>query len=149
MAGLKGNAMPQAPSFRPRDQHTPRVGPVVLPAEGRKGPPPAWPASGRTSKAVLAAWTELWATPQAFAWERLGWTREVARYCRLLVRAEQPGSTAAVHAQATALADRLGLTPKAMRLLLWTTDQPAAPEAPAAAENVSSLEDRRQRLSGA
>jgi len=74
----------------------------------------------------------------------------VARYCRLLVRAEAPGSTAAVHAQATALADRLGLTPKAMRLLLWTTDQQVAPEAPPAAvgENVSSLEDRRQRLAG-
>jgi len=111
--------MPQVPSFRPRDQHSPRVGPLQLPAEGRKGDPPPWPASGKASKTILAAWAELWATPQAVAWERLGWTREVARYCRLLVRAEAPGATAAVHAQATALADRLGLTPKAMRLLLW------------------------------
>lgn len=90
-----------------------------LPAEGRKGDPPPWPASGRMSKPLATAWAELWATPQAVMWQRLGWTREVARYCRLLVRAEQPSSTAAVHAQATALADRLGLTPKAMRLLLW------------------------------
>jgi hypothetical protein len=47
------------------------------------------------------------------------WTRTVARYCRLMVRAEKPDATAAVQAQATALEDRLGLTPKAMRLLLW------------------------------
>jgi len=45
--------------------------------------------------------------------------REVARYCRLLIVAEGEGARAADHAQATALADRLGLTPKAMRLLLW------------------------------
>jgi len=61
----------------------------------------------------------LWATPQAAAWEKLGWTRTVARYCRLLVRAEEPEATAAVQAQTTALEDRLGLTPKSMRLLLW------------------------------
>jgi hypothetical protein len=61
----------------------------------------------------------MWATPQATVWERLGWTRTVARYCRLLVAAEQVDASAATHAQATALEDRLGLTPKAMRLLLW------------------------------
>jgi len=37
-----------------------------------------------------------------------------------MVRAERSNSTAAVQAQATTLEDRLGLTPKAMRLLLWT-----------------------------
>jgi hypothetical protein len=118
--------MPQAPSFNPRERKA-RVGPLLLPAEGRQGAAPPWPASGRVGKAVLEAWAELWRTPQAVAWEGLGWTREVARYCRLLVRAEAPGSTAAVHAQATALADRLGLTPKAMRLLLWqvATDEVA------------------------
>ena len=111
--------MGQVPSFNPRERKA-RVGPVHLPAEGRKGDPPPWPASGRQTKAEHQAWVELWRTPQAVAWERLGWTREVARYCRLLVASERPGATAAVHAQATALADRLGLTPKAMRMLLWT-----------------------------
>ncbi len=111
--------MGQVPSFNPRERKA-RVGPVQLPAEGRKGDPPRWPASGRQTNAERQAWAELWATPQAVAWERLGWTREVARYCRLLVASEKPGATAAVHAQATALADRIGLTPKAMRMLLWT-----------------------------
>jgi hypothetical protein len=37
----------------------------------------------------------------------------------MLVLAELPESTAAIHAQVTALEDRLGLTPKSLRLLLW------------------------------
>lgn len=63
----------------------------------------------------------MWATPQAVMWERLGagCLREVARYCRLRTAAEHPDASAAQQAQVTALADRLGLTPKAMRLLLW------------------------------
>ena len=73
------------------------------------------------------AWAQLWRTPQAVAWERLGWTRTVARYCRVMVAAESRDATAALLAQAVALEDRLGLTPKAMRLLLWqiATDEVA------------------------
>jgi hypothetical protein len=93
----------------------------MLPAGGRQGDPPAWPASGEPTDDELATWTQLWGTPQAAAWEELGagTIREVARYCRLLVKADSPNANAAVHAQATSLADRLGLSPKAMRLLLW------------------------------
>jgi len=52
---------------------------------------------------------------------------EVARYCRLAVSCDDASAPASLHAQATALADRLGLTPKAMRLLLWeiTADEVA------------------------
>jgi hypothetical protein len=60
----------------------------------------------------------LWHTPQAVAWERLGWTRVVARYV-LVVLAAEADLDAKVLAQAVVLEDRLGLTPKAMRLLLW------------------------------
>jgi hypothetical protein len=69
----------------------------------------------------------LWATPQAVAWEKLGWTRTVARYCRVMVEAEKRDASAALLAQVTAMEDRLGLTPKAMRLLLWqvVTDEVA------------------------
>jgi hypothetical protein len=115
--------MPQAPSFNPRERKA-RVGVLRLPAAGRQGEAPAWPLPGRFTTGERAAWAQLWATPQAVAWEHLGQAtvREVARYCRLLVRAEKPGATAAIQAQATALGDRLGVTPKAMRLLLWTID---------------------------
>ena len=113
--------MPQSqpPSFEPR-RRNPRAGPLQLPAEGRQGDPPRWPLPGRQTGAERECWAQLWHTPQAVAWERLGWSHEIARYCRLLVKASLPKAVPAVHGQCTALADRLGLTPKAMRMLLWT-----------------------------
>lgn len=112
--------MPRPPKFEPA-RGTRGRGPTKLPAEGREGEVPIWPLSGKQSAAEREAWAELWSTPQAVAWERLGagCVREVARYCRLRTAAEKPNATAAQQAQVTALADRLGLTPKAMRLLLW------------------------------
>lgn len=110
--------MPTPPAFAPRRRNG-RVGPVRLPAEGRAGKPPAWPLPGAREAGEVKAWADLWRTPQAVAWERLGWSRTVARYCRVMVASELPGASPALLAQATALEDRLGLTPKAMRLLLW------------------------------
>jgi hypothetical protein len=71
--------------------------------------------AARTVEAEL--WAELWATPQAAAWERLGWTREVAQYVRWKVKAEQGDLDAAKEARQ--LADRLGLNPLAMLRLRW------------------------------
>lgn len=112
--------MPQLPKFDPAHRAA-KVGPVRLPAAGRQGDPPAWPLED-AGEAELAVWEQVWACPQAVAWELLGagTARLVARYCRLLVRAEQPDVSASMLAQVTALEDRLGLTPKAMRLMLWT-----------------------------
>lgn len=112
--------MPNPPKMEPQRGARGR-GITNLPANGRPGLPPDWPGSDRPSAAEWDAWGQLWSTPQAVAWERMGvgTCREVARYTRLLVAAEDPDARAAVHAQATALADRLGLTPKSMRLLLW------------------------------
>ena len=112
--------MPQPPKFDPA-RGTRGRGATKLAAEGRQGDLPNWPLAGKQSAAEREAWAELWTVPQAVAWERLGagCVREVARYCRLRTAAEKPNATAAQQAQVTALADRLGLTPKAMRLLLW------------------------------
>jgi hypothetical protein len=96
-----------------------RVGPTLLPSGGREGPPPIWPLSGPPTPPERVAWAQLWRTPQAVAWERLEWTRTVARYCRVMVAAEKHGASGAVLGQATILEDRLGLTPKAMRMLMW------------------------------
>lgn len=111
--------MPNPPKVNPQRGARGR-GVVQLPAEGRKGDPPPWPLAEQAD-AEAGAWDELWSTPQAVMWERLGQgcVREVARYCRLRTAAEHPDAKAAQQAQVTALADRLGLTPKAMRLLLW------------------------------
>lgn len=110
--------MPRPPKFDSRHRH-PKVGPLTLPSEGRSGPAPSWPLDVKATKQELEGWKALWATPHATAWESLGWTRTVARYCRAMVAAEVPGASPALLAQVTALEDRLGLTPKAMRLLLW------------------------------
>jgi len=96
-----------------------RTGPRMLPAGGRQGKPPAWPFEGRHFKGEAEAWRALWVTPQAAAWEELGWTRVVARYCRYMLWAQQPLATAQTLSHVVALEDRLGLTPKAMRMLLW------------------------------
>lgn len=64
-------------------------------------------------------WAELWRTPQAVAWDRLGWTRVVARYVLVTIEAEHELEAKAL-AEARQLEDRLGLTPKAMRTLLWS-----------------------------
>lgn len=110
--------MPQPPKFDPARRNA-RTGPVKLPAEGRRGEVPRWPLPGRTTAAERLAWADLWRTPQAAAWERLGWTRAVARYCRVMVEAEKRNAPAKALAEARQFEDRLGLTPKAMRLLLW------------------------------
>lgn len=62
-------------------------------------------------------WAELWATPQAVAWETLGYHREVAQYVRWKVQAEMGSMDASKEARQ--LADRLGLTPLALLRLRW------------------------------
>lgn len=108
--------MPTVPKFDPVRRHA-RAGPLKLPAGGRKGPTPPWPIPGGTSVAVLKLWDELWHCPQAVAWERLEWTRVIARYAITAVAAERLDRVSM--AEARQLEDKLGLTPKAMRLLLW------------------------------
>ncbi|MFI5839442.1 hypothetical protein ACIA8K_06980 [Catenuloplanes sp. NPDC051500] len=62
-------------------------------------------------------WKDLWKLPQAVAWERLGWTRDVAQYVRHKVMAELGDLDAAKEARQWS--DRLGLSPMAMLRLRW------------------------------
>lgn len=78
-------------------------------------------------EAVL--WASVWSTPQAVAWEKLRWTREVALYVRLQVQAELGNLDAAKEARQWS--DRLGLNPTAMLRNRWKVD--TAPPGPAAA----------------
>jgi hypothetical protein len=120
--------MPATPKTDPVRRNV-RVGPLLLPAEGRKGATPTWPLGTsddpELTKRELTIWRELWKTPQAVEWERLGWKRVVARYARTLVGAEQLNKDCM--SEARQLEDRLGLTPKSMRMLLWqvVTDEVA------------------------
>jgi hypothetical protein len=85
-----------------------------------------------TREAQALLWRELWHTPQAVAWERLGWTREAAQYVLWKVRAEQGSLEAAKEARQQA--DRLGLSPLAMLRLRWEVD----------ADEVAEQRDQRQ-----
>lgn len=62
-------------------------------------------------------WAELWHTPQAVAWERLRWTREVALYVRWSVAAQYGDMDAAKEARQWS--DRLGLNALALLRLRW------------------------------
>lgn len=66
----------------------------------------------------LELWGQLWATPQAVAWERMRWTREVAQYTRWKAKGELGDLNAAKEARM--LADRLGLTPRSLQDLRWS-----------------------------
>jgi hypothetical protein len=83
----------------------------------------------------------MWATPQAVAWETLGWTRTVARYVRLLVQSEKPKATMSLCAEVRQLEDRLGLSPMAMLRLRWEI----VPDEVAEARRAPSPSARRLR----
>lgn len=72
-------------------------------------------------KLEASLWKDLWSTPQATEWERLGWTRDVAQYVRHKVLAELGELDDA--REARQWSDRLGLTPMAMLRLRWEVAQ--------------------------
>lgn len=121
---------------------------TLLPAGGRgKRNAPVWPLAS----AKPACWPGLWKMPQAVVWERDHLVRVVARYAVLLEQAEQPGAPVFVLAETRQLEDRLGLSPKAMRSLLWevTSDEVGEQRAERAAPvvvPVTAAESARGRL---
>jgi hypothetical protein len=149
--------MARPPKYNPERRNA-AVGVLRLPATGRKGKIPPYPLRMHLDVDVAAreeaVWEALWKTPQAVSWERSGWTRVVARYCRMVVAAETPGShrhcadcgaagpdlklDSALLAQVAGLEDRLGLSPKAMRLLLWVVDHDEVADVRAAKVSGSS-----------
>lgn len=109
---------PKHPSQRRRRNKPPEL--LALPSEGRRGQPPAWPLAGRKRAGETQRWRDLWALPQAVMWERIGCVPTVARYCRIVLEAEQPGARRDAITEARQLETELGLTPKAMASLKWT-----------------------------
>lgn len=101
---------------------------LLLPSAGPSEDGPRFPllpvAAGELSDFVndreRAVWDELWHTPQAHAWRKLGWFHNVAVYVRLLVRAELGDAKAP--AEVRQWSDRLGLTPASMQKLGWAVD---------------------------
>lgn len=109
-----------APTPKPNPvRRNARIGPLLLPASGRKEPAPDWPLPCKLSTHERRIWDELWGTPQAVAWENMGWIRIIARYCLLVAKAELHEAPVPLMAEVRQIEDRLGLTPKSMRMLLW------------------------------
>lgn len=129
MAGMGPPPKKQQPNRRKAGKSSLSTALVQLPASGRDGATPRWPLPNPTSD-ERKVWKELWASPQAVAWETLGWTRAVARYVRCLVEAEKPGAMVTLLGEVRQMEDRLGLTPMSMLRLRWeiVDDEPAAPE---------------------
>ena len=117
---------------------------VALPSAGRSGPPPAWPMGDATPRPVVRLWRQLWATPQAVAWERSGWYRVVARYALLLLEGEKPGASSSLLAEVRQMEDRLGLSPMALLRLRWRI----VDEEPAGLAPVVDASDYRAALGG-
>jgi hypothetical protein len=121
MAGM--GPPPKPASQRRRTNAT--VALTQLPAEGRTGESPEWPM--RTHAGYDEnLWDELWSTPQAVIWERLGpgCVRVVARYVVLLAEADVGEPKAAMEVRQ--IEDRLGLSPLAMLRLRWEIAPDAA-----------------------
>lgn len=109
---------PPKPAGQRRRRNAPMANTMLLPAGGRPGPAPKWPLD-RASAREKTLWTRAWKTPQAAAWERLGWHDAVARYVRVLTFAEQRGAPVTYLSEVRQMEDRLGLNPMAMLRLRW------------------------------
>ncbi len=110
------------PAHLRRNKSAPMANTLKLPQGGRPGPPPDWPLTGKPTKAQLEVWEQLWRTPAAVAWERLEWSRAVARYVVVLVKAEK-SLTGVLLSEVRQMEDRLGLSPMAMLRLRWEVVQ--------------------------
>lgn len=90
-------------------------------------------------------WADLWKTPQATQWEKLGWTREVAAYVRHKVKGE--GGSLNDAKEARQLSDRLGLSPLALLRLRWEiADEAPAASAPRARSRANSSKYRNLKV---
>lgn len=132
-----------APKPDARRRNAPLANTVKLPAEGRDGETPAWPLSS----SAPSTWAQLWATPQAVAWERLGWTRVVARYAEVLRVCENPEAVSVgMLGEARQLEDRLGMTPMAMLRLRWEVASDEVAEKRADKPAVATTARRRLKV---
>jgi hypothetical protein len=103
----------------------------TLPADGRDGPLPHFPLSNPTDR-EWEVWEQLWATPQAVAWEADHLVWEAAAYVRVLVRAEGPRSSALLWTTVRQMSESLGLTASGLARNRWKIGTPeVADDAPA------------------
>lgn len=109
--------------------------------------PPPMPAKvlkGAWSNEAKRAWAAWWNSPMAHVWTDAD---TVALRRALLLVNEITAGRSVEHGALTALEDRLGLTPKARRMLQWEIDRATA-AAPAAKPKKERTGDPRLRMVG-
>ena len=130
-------------------RNAPTIPTTELPASGPSSPVPDVPAWISLGDAGMSWWEWAWHTPQACGWST-GNLVTVAHRAALedaLVSGD-PKSRVGVLREMRDFDDRLGLTPKGMAALRWKVvdDSPAEVKS---SPGVSSLDDRRARLTSA
>jgi hypothetical protein len=115
----------------------------TLPAEGRKGNPPAWPlaapkreilrgdeiklvADSAAAKRERELWKREWRRPQAVMWERLGLEVEVALYVRSVVAAERADAPVAARTLVRQQQESLGISLPGLARNRWRIGTPVA-----------------------
>lgn len=118
---------------------------TVLPADGRLGDPPPWPMPVPLER-ELALWADLWGSPQAIMWERLGQEHIVALYVRRMVEAEAAEAKVNLSTLVRQLADTLGITSPGMRANRWRIE--VVREAATVADPKPKARDRFKVIDG-
>ena len=125
---------------------------IRLPASGRKGDPPDWPAAvPRPTKHELAHWTEEWRRPQAIMWEAAGQELEVALYVRAVRIAANPKAKSADRTLVRQLLEHLGLSQPGLARNRWMIVDDSAMTGEAQAADGDSqapipISDARERI---
>lgn len=141
---------PPDPNALRRERKDDKSGWRLLPPDGRDGDAPAWPLADPAEDVALdhgietGMWSTLWRTPQAVVWDELGWTTEVALYCRYMAMAGAGDMKAA--GEARQWSDRLGLNPAAMLRNRWKVDVPQAVASTGSAKPIQRKSARERRL---
>ncbi|WP_241193093.1 hypothetical protein [Streptomyces sp. ADI98-10] len=117
----------------------------TLPAEGRGGEPPEWPLTEAADR-ELDLWDDMWAKPQAVAWEDMGQELEVALFVRTLAEAERADARVDVKKMVRGYLDSLGLSVAGMNRNRWkiapAVDEPMAAPVAGAPVRRPSARDR-------
>ncbi len=146
--------MPGPPPKHPSQRlgHRPAEQWRRLPAEGRQGPPPAWPLAAAPNAAELAVWATLWATPQAVVWDELRAERLVARYVLHLVAVEVRSPSTRLLAEVRQMEAQLLLAPGSLakaRMEIARDEVAEQRERPAVADSGATARRRLMAVDGA
>ena len=145
--GHAASGPPPDPNALARDRPSDRATWTALPAEGPADTtPPRWPLLEQTVREDTL-WKDLWARPQAVMWARLDQRYEVAMFCRILSRAEQPKAPIELQKVVRQYLDSLGLSVQGMLRNRWRiVDSSPAPSAGQQAGTATRRPSSRSRL---